>query len=53
MSVNSPCIGICQIDEKTSYCTGCLRTIEEISEWPRFTKEKKKETMKLISLRKK
>jgi predicted Fe-S protein YdhL (DUF1289 family) len=29
----SPCIGICRVDTRTTFCTGCLRTIEEITEW--------------------
>ncbi|MES2024277.1 MAG: DUF1289 domain-containing protein [Pseudomonadota bacterium] len=29
----SPCIGICHVDTRTTFCTGCLRTIEEITEW--------------------
>jgi predicted Fe-S protein YdhL (DUF1289 family) len=26
---------------KTSLCTGCLRTIEEIAEWSAFTEDEK------------
>ena len=38
MNEESPCIGICQIDQKTSYCVGCfLRTIEEISRWSSYS----------------
>jgi len=29
----SPCIGICTLDQKTGYCLGCRRTIEEIGRW--------------------
>ena len=53
MNEESPCIGICQIDQKTSHCVGCLRTIEEISRWSSFTHKEKKEIIKLISKRKK
>lgn len=31
--VQSPCIGICSIDEASGYCQGCYRTIEEIKGW--------------------
>ena len=31
--VQSPCIGICGIDEASGYCQGCYRTIEEIKGW--------------------
>ena len=42
MKVDSPCINVCQIDEKKSYCTGCLRTLEEISNWQSYSEKKKK-----------
>lgn len=29
----SPCISICQMDERTNLCKGCHRTIDEIREW--------------------
>lgn len=31
--VPSPCIGVCRIDEATGWCAGCLRTLEEITDW--------------------
>ena len=30
---DSPCIDVCRIDEKTGWCEGCLRTIDEIATW--------------------
>ena len=30
----SPCIGICRIDQATGWCQGCLRTLQEIADWP-------------------
>ena len=29
----SPCVSVCQMDETTGYCEGCLRTIDEIMGW--------------------
>jgi predicted Fe-S protein YdhL (DUF1289 family) len=29
----SPCIGICRIDA-SDMCSGCLRTLDEIADWP-------------------
>ena len=29
----SPCINICQMDEPSGWCTGCLRTLDEIAGW--------------------
>ena len=31
--VVSPCIGICKLDQKSGFCLGCKRTIEEIGRW--------------------
>lgn len=30
---DSPCIGVCSIDEATGFCQGCYRTLEEIKAW--------------------
>ena len=32
-SVGSPCINICRMDERSGWCEGCLRTIDEIAAW--------------------
>jgi predicted Fe-S protein YdhL (DUF1289 family) len=29
----SPCIGVCRIDERSGWCVGCYRNIDEIREW--------------------
>lgn len=31
--VTSPCIGICKLDQKSGFCLGCKRTIDEIGRW--------------------
>ena len=31
--VQSPCIGVCSIDETSGYCQGCYRTVDEIKGW--------------------
>jgi predicted Fe-S protein YdhL (DUF1289 family) len=35
--IDSPCIKICVIHPETRLCTGCLRSIDEISAWSQFT----------------
>lgn len=30
----SPCIGVCALEGPEGYCVGCLRTGDEIAEWP-------------------
>lgn len=33
MTIDSPCIGICEIDRDTGFCRGCCRTADEIAAW--------------------
>lgn len=35
--VESPCVLICSIDDKTGYCFGCGRTRAEIGDWLTMT----------------
>lgn len=32
-TVPSPCMSVCQMDEATGLCQGCLRTLDEIALW--------------------
>jgi predicted Fe-S protein YdhL (DUF1289 family) len=32
-SVESPCVKICQLDQRRGYCVGCYRTGAEIAAW--------------------
>lgn len=31
--IQSPCIGVCAMDEVTGLCQGCYRTMDEIQAW--------------------
>lgn len=33
MTIDSPCIGVCEIDGDTGFCRGCYRTVDEIAVW--------------------
>ena len=35
--VPSPCVSICKMDGRSGLCTGCLRTIDEIAGWSRYS----------------
>lgn len=35
--MKSPCIQLCVIDRFSGLCEGCGRTIEEVSNWTRYT----------------
>lgn len=33
MTISTPCIRVCQLDEETGLCLGCGRTRQEIACW--------------------
>ena len=37
--IESPCIKVCVIHPEARLCTGCLRSIDEITVWSRMTPE--------------
>ncbi|MDP1671773.1 MAG: DUF1289 domain-containing protein [Burkholderiales bacterium] len=39
--VESPCVRICMIDPGHDFCVGCWRTLQEISDWHRYTPSQK------------
>ncbi len=41
--VPSPCISVCRMDERTGWCAGCLRTLDEIAVWSLLDDEEKRE----------
>lgn len=50
--VASPCENICQLDPRSGYCIGCLRTIDEIGDWLEMTNEEKRNVLKQLDARK-
>ena len=36
MSLETPCIAVCQMDPRTNLCFGCGRTLPEIARWHRM-----------------
>jgi len=32
-AVPSPCMSVCQMDDVTALCQGCLRSLDEIGRW--------------------
>jgi len=40
--VPSPCVSICQMNVQSGLCSGCLRTIEEIAGWSRYSEAEKR-----------
>lgn len=48
----SPCNGVCRIDKATGLCTGCLRTLEEIADWPMLSVQAKRRLLDRLAQRK-
>ena len=43
--IESPCVKICVVHPETRTCTGCLRTIDEISAWSRMSPDARRAVM--------
>ena len=43
--VQSPCVRICVVHPEARICTGCYRTIDEISRWSRMTDDERQEVL--------
>ena len=50
--VESPCVGVCVIDEASGLCEGCLRTLDEIAVWGSSSAAQRRETLAEIERRK-
>lgn len=50
-TVPSPCQMICQVNSASTHCIGCLRTLEEIRDWPIMTAEEKRRLLKTLEER--
>lgn len=49
--MESPCILVCSIDDKTGYCFGCGRTRDEIADWTSYTDTERRTIMASLSAR--
>lgn len=48
--VPSPCIGVCQVNNK-GYCKGCFRSREERFHWNDFNSEQRRNVVRLCKQR--
>lgn len=46
--VESPCVKLCAIHPKAQICVGCLRNLDEISNWSRLPPERRKEILQIL-----
>ena len=44
-AVESPCIKVCVVHPEARLCTGCLRSIDEITAWSRLSPEARRSIM--------
>jgi len=51
MSIPSPCINVCRMNEASGYCEGCYRSIPEITEWSRASDARKQAILGEVALR--
>lgn len=49
--IASPCVKICVIHPEARLCTGCLRSIDEITQWSRMTHEARADVMEALPTR--
>ena len=49
--IQSPCIGVCSMDDSTQLCQGCYRTMDEIEAWWDFDNLQKQTIINLASQR--
>ncbi|MBC7133863.1 MAG: DUF1289 domain-containing protein [Roseovarius sp.] len=43
--IESPCVRVCVVHPEARICTGCLRSIDEISRWSRMGAEERRAIM--------
>ena len=49
--IQSPCIGVCSMDDSTGLCQGCYRTMDEIQGWWDLDNAQKQAVINLASER--
>ena len=47
-AIESPCINICQIDERNGLCRGCRRTLDEIQAWSLYDDDERRALWQLL-----
>ena len=50
-AIPSPCISVCQLDDASGLCIGCLRNVDEIRDWPILSAEEKQSVLAEIEAR--
>jgi hypothetical protein len=50
--VQSPCVKICVVHPETRLCTGCLRSIDEITRWSKMSADDRRAVIAQLPERK-
>ncbi|MWB78519.1 DUF1289 domain-containing protein [Pseudooceanicola sp. 216_PA32_1] len=50
--IDSPCVRICVVHPEARLCTGCLRSLDEIAGWSRYSDEERSRIMDELPSRK-
>jgi predicted Fe-S protein YdhL (DUF1289 family) len=46
--LETPCVNICLLDDKSGLCVGCGRSGDEIARWVEMTPERRRAIMKTL-----
>jgi predicted Fe-S protein YdhL (DUF1289 family) len=49
--VPSPCLSVCRIDPGTGWCAGCMRSLDEITDWRDLSDDEKRQVWKQLPQR--
>ena len=46
--IETPCVGVCTIDQSRAICSGCGRTVPEIAGWRQMTASQRRSVMNAL-----
>lgn len=46
--METPCVNICLLDDRSGLCIGCGRSIQEIARWVEMTPEQRRAVMAVL-----
>jgi uncharacterized protein len=49
--IQSPCVKLCVVHPEARLCIGCLRTIDEITQWSRMTHDARANVIAMLPAR--
>lgn len=49
--METPCVEICEIDDRSGLCIGCFRSLEEIAVWSGLNSEERRAIMAALPAR--